>query len=467
MTLRSHRIVVVGAGPAGVRAAETFARFGVRPIVVDESARDGGQIYRRQPDGFTRDAEALYGSEAEKARALHRTFESLRDRIDYRPSTLAWNATANALHVVRGEAADSIAFDALLICSGATDRLLPLRGWNLAGCYTLGAAQIALKAQACAIGSRVAFAGTGPLLYLVASQYMKAGADVAAVIDTSRATPSLAALRGLLARPSVLIRGMGLVRSLKRAGVRVLQGATPLSIEGSSPDGVRAIVVRDASGGESRIECTAVALGYHLRPEAQLADIAHCAFAFDQTTRQWLPRTDSDGRSSIDGIYLAGDGARVLGADAAEASGRLAALAALKDLGHGDGAHAFDAEAPALRRTLATMLAFRNGLATMFRWPHQQAASIPDDAVVCRCEVITAGELRRATELEAHEINRAKAFSRVGMGRCQGRYCGEAAAEIVAACTNVPIESVGRLRAQAPVRPLSFGTQEAPSGTGR
>ena len=55
-------------------------------------------------------------------------------------------------------------------------------------------------------------------------------------------------------------------------------------------------------------------------------------FRYDETFRQWLPATDEDGRSHA-GVYLAGDGAAIGGAKAAELSGRLAALAALSDFG--------------------------------------------------------------------------------------------------------------------------------------
>jgi hypothetical protein len=98
--------------------------------------------------------------------------------------------------------------------------------------------------------------------------------------------------------------------------------------------GVQAVAVRDAQGHEQRFECDAVGLGWHLRAETQLADLARCDFDFEPVSRQWLPRIDADGRSSTRGVYLAGDGARILGADGAEAAGRLAALAALADLGH-------------------------------------------------------------------------------------------------------------------------------------
>jgi hypothetical protein len=62
---------------------------------------------------------------------------------------------------------------------------MPVKGWHQAGTYSLGGAQVALKSQGCAIGSRIVMMGSGPLLYLVAAQYVKAGAQVAAVLDTS------------------------------------------------------------------------------------------------------------------------------------------------------------------------------------------------------------------------------------------------------------------------------------------
>ena len=451
------RVIIVGAGPAGVRCAEILVAAGLRPTVVDENRRDGGQIYRRQPDNFTRPYAKLYGTEAERARSLHATFDALRGKIDYLPETLAWNIFQRELHVTDQRTSRALPYDALVICSGATDRLMPVKGWHQAGTYSLGAAQIALKAQACAIGRRIVFMGTGPLLYLVASQYVKAGASVAAVLDTSPFMRRVAALPKLMARPSVLRNGLALVGELKRAGVQVLTGITPVEIRGTPDDGVQGVVIRDKSGSERSFECDAVAMGYHLRPETQLADLARCAFRFDAETRQWLPELGEDGRTSVPGVYLAGDGVRVLGADAAEIGGRLAALAVLKDVG----LPVDEGQLQRLRADQARMDRFRQGLVQAFPWPAEQAAQLPDDAIVCRCETITAGELRRTVgELGAREANRAKALCRVGMGRCQGRYCGHAGAEIIAHAAGVPLEQVGRLRGQAPVKPLSIAVRE-------
>ncbi len=447
------RVIIIGAGPAGVRCAQTLVAAGLRPTVIDDNRRDGGQIYRRQPENFTRPYAQLYGTEAARAQALHQSFDALRGQLDYRPETLAWNIADQQVHTIQDGRTSALPYDALVICSGATDRLMPVKGWQLAGTYSLGAAQIALKAQACAIGQRVVFMGTGPLLYLVAAQYLKAGAQVAAVLDTSAFARRIAALPKLLARPGVLFKGLALVARIRRAGVPVLTGVTPQEITGSPEAGVHGVVVREASGATRRFECDAVAMGYHLRPETQLADLARCAFRFDAETRQWLPVVGEDGRSSTPGVYLAGDGARVLGADAAEIAGRLAALAVLKDMGLDNS----PGELQRLRAEQAGMERFRQGLAQAFPWPQQQAAQLPDEAIVCRCEAITAGELRRVVcEMGAQEANRAKAFSRVGMGRCQGRYCAHAGAEVIAHAAGVPVEQVGRLRGQAPVKPLTI-----------
>ena len=454
------RIIIVGAGPAGVRAAETLVAAGLRPVLVDEGRRDGGQVYRRQPDGFKRSYATLYGTEAPKAADLHASFERLREHVDYRSETLAWNVTERTLHVQQHGVAQRLSFDALIICSGATDRLLPVKGWHYAGNYSLGAAQIALKSQACSIGQRVVFCGTGPLLYLVAYQYLKAGANVAPVLDTSRLGRQLAALPKLLVRPALLRHGLRFMAALRLAGVVLRSGVEPMEIMGQPENGVNGVRYRASGGTVHTIDCDAVASGYHLRPETQLADLARCAFRFDDQARQWFPDVTLEGRSSVTGVYLAGDGARILGADGAENAGRLAAMSALADLG----LPVAPLEVACLLDVQAKMERFRQGLVQAFPWPSQHMASLPDDAIVCRCEAVSAGELRRTVcQMGASEANRAKAFSRVGMGRCQGRYCGQAGAEIIAHAAGVPIEMVGRLRGQAPVKPLAIATREEPA----
>ncbi|MDQ8035291.1 MAG: FAD-dependent oxidoreductase, partial [Bordetella sp.] len=243
--------VIVGAGPAGVRAAQALVRAGLRPIVIDEAARAGGQIYRQPPPGFTRGKPALYGAEHRKADALHRAMDALLPHVDYRPDTLVWNCEDGVLDLMCQGEADAVPFRQLVIATGATDRVLPFPGWLTPGVYTLGGAQVALKFQGCAIGKRVAFLGTGPLLYLVAYQYAKAGARVAAVLDTAATADRLRALPGMLAAPALLGRGLYYMAWLRAHGVPLHAGVRPVRVLGGQR--VAGLRWRDAGGAEHEL----------------------------------------------------------------------------------------------------------------------------------------------------------------------------------------------------------------------
>ena len=445
-------VVIGGAGPAGIRAAQTLHAHGVNACLVDEGLRGGGQIYRRQPANFRRDPKALYGFEAGKATAVHQAMDTLATRIDYRPQTLVWNAEDHRLDVLQEGRAGTLDYTHLIVATGATDRILPVPGWTLPGVYSLGAAQIALKYQGCAIGERVVFAGSGPLLYLVAYQYAKAGAKVLAVLDSAPFSAQCRALPALLGQPLTLAKGLYYRAWLTAHGIAVHQGATLQRIDGEK----RVSAVQwQGSGEPQRLECDAVAFAHALRSEAQLADLLGCEFQWSELNRAWLPSRDSAGRSSVPGVYLAGDGAGIMGADAAEMAGELAALAVLAD--HGQSIDTVRSEH--LQRKLAGIERFRQGLETAFPFPEDWAGKVPDETIICRCEEVSAADIR-ATVNEGHwEINRVKAMCRVGMGRCQGRMCGLAATELVAHCSGRDLHSVGRLRGQAPIKPLPFGVE--------
>lgn len=442
---KGPRVVVVGAGPAGIRAAETLGAGGLTPIVIDEGDRAGGQIYRRPPHGFTRQPEALYGSEAAKAVALHATFDAMVavGRLVHHPRSSVVAMADGQLQIIGESGARWISYDRLILATGAMDRVMPVPGWENAGVYGLGAMQIALKAQGAALGRRIVLAGSGPLLTLLAVQLLKAGGQVAAVLDTASMRRQLRGFSGLSARPLFALRGLMMRRRLAgiyHAGVRLDR------IE-ADERGPVAVLWRDEAGRRQRTDCDAVGLGWHLRAETRLADLAGCDFAYDETWRQWLPQADAMGRAGR-GVYLAGDGLRILGADGAEIAGRLAAAACLQDLG----LQAPDVAAD--RRRLARIGRFARGVAAAFPWPAETAARLPDETVVCRCEGVTAGELRRTVDFGGGEVNRAKSLGRAGMGRCQGRYCELAAAEIVAdSAGHACAVAAGRLRGQAPVRP--------------
>lgn len=449
--------VIIGTGPAGIRAAQTLVKAGLRPLVLDEGARSGGQIYRQPLVDDGRSYAKRYGSEAAKAKALHDAFEALKPAIDYCPETLVWNISASAesrfLDMLSAGQYRRIECSQLILATGATDRVLPFAGWTTPGVYTLGASQTALKAQGVTIGKELVFMGSGPLLYLVAWQYMKAGAKVVAVLDTAPFNAKMHLAQLAMHAPRIVALGLFYGLQLRLAGVKTFYDVRPDSVIGqSSVEGIRFHIQ-----GETDVQtlaCDALAYGFALRPETQLADLAGCAFEFNERDRAWLPVRDAQGRTSEKNVYIAGDGSGIAGADAAEISGELAAWALLRD--HGLSVDA--ARISKLGKAHRKIIVQRDILEKAFPFPANWFDTVAADVTLCRCEEIAVGEaLSVMDSSDVQEINRLKALSRVGMGRCQGRMCTAAATELLSAKQHIAPAQAGRLRAQAPVKPVPLG----------
>lgn len=251
--------------------------------------------------------------------------------------------------------------------------------------------------------------------------------------------------------PRIVALGAYYGLRLKLGGVPIHYNVRPDEVLGAG----HVEGVRYRSGKRQReIECDALAYGFALRPETQLADLAGCDFGFNERDRAWLPVADALGRTSESGVYVAGDGAGIAGADAAEIRGRLAAIAMIRDLGG-------TADAALEQRLISELDAVyrqRLILEKAFPFPHDWFETVGQDVTLCRCEEIKLSEARSVIrDGNASEINRLKALSRVGMGRCQGRMCTAAAAELLGSMQDKSPSQAGRIRAQAPVKPIPLG----------
>lgn len=449
-------VVIIGTGPAGMEAAMMLVKSGFRPIVIDAGARSGGQIYRRPPKGRARSYRSIYGADAAKARHLHRSFDALRDRMDYRPNTRVWGAHGGKLFLDGPAGRTELEYDKLILCTGATDRVFPVSGWEMPGVYTLGGAQIALKSQTLALGNPIGFVGAGPLLWLVGWQHMQAGATVAGIWCTSRHRDMLAAVPLLVLRPMLALRGVRQIAALRQAGVSIHFGVHPAEVTADGEGQVAGLRWRQGAQ-TSHTPLRAVALGWHLRSETQIAQLLG---AHSKPGSQ-APLNDGDGRSLNEGLYFAGDGVEILGGDAARIAGRRAARAVMADAGQ---PISWRERLSALsdRIAQARMRGFARGLARAF--PTVSDAylrTLPQETVVCRCENVRLAEMQSViVDDKATDLNRIKALTRAGMGRCQGRYCGAALAAIVTAKTGQPRAAIVEHRAQAPIYPLTIVSKD-------
>ena len=425
-------LAIVGAGPAGMAAAVEAAEHGLSVTVLDDQPEPGGQIYR----GIERagpELVAILGEEYEAGRELAADFRSAR--IDYRPNSAVWRLDAGArIACSREGSASTISARRVLIATGAMERPVPIPGAERPGVMGAGAAQVLLKASGLVPAGRIVLAGSGPLLLLVGCQLLDAGAEVAAVLETTDGADYLDAAPALpraMARWRDLARGVAMKRRLRRAGVAFRSGVRGLAATGES--------VR-FDGGE--IGCELLLLHEGVVPQTHLSRQAGLAHRWRPEQRHWAPVADALGRTAEETLLVAGDAGGIAGARAAALSGRVAArLAAGVDPG-------------GLVAALDRERAMRPLLDRLFR-PH---TALPvDEALVCRCESVMAGDIRQAVRDGAMGPNQLKAFARVGMGPCQGRMCGLAAAEVIASERGLPVEEVGSFRIRPPIKPVTLG----------
>lgn len=441
-------VAVVGAGPAGLAAALEAQRHGLSIVLLDEQPAPGGQIWRGIEHAS---AAATLGDDYLAGRD---PVLALRGSgVDYRPGAALWHLDPDGLlSVVVQERSVRFAAQRVVLATGAMERPVPIPGWTLPGVMTAGAAQILLKTAGLVPEGPTVLAGQGPLLWLVAAQLVAAGATPAAVLETRRAGTFATAMRhlpDLWAGRAWLARGRALIRAVRRAGVPVMRGVRGLRAEG----GERLARVRWDSG---QIDAAVLLLHEGVIPNVQVSLALGLPHAWDAAQLCWRPHADAFGATAADRIAVAGDGAGILGWQAAAARGRLAGLDAAAWLGRITTAQRDAAAVPWLAE-VARAAAIRPFLDALYRPAPDILAPADDAVIVCRCEEVTAGQVRDAARLGATGPNQAKAFLRCGMGACQGRLCGPTVAALIAQERGISIAAAGTYRPRAPYRPLTVG----------
>ena len=140
MEVKRYDMIVVGAGPAGLSAAIEAAKHGVKPIVFDENARPGGQLFEQ--------IHKFFGSKEHKAKIRgFKIGEELLAEAEKYGVDVVLNATVVGLYPdkevtvrIAGEV-KHFKGDSILIATGASENMVNFKGWTLPGVIGAGAAQ--------------------------------------------------------------------------------------------------------------------------------------------------------------------------------------------------------------------------------------------------------------------------------------------------------------------------------------
>lgn len=451
MQEKQFDLAIVGAGPAGMRAAICAAGAGLSVVVLDLQREPGGQIWRSSIRNSGHPVADILGWDYARGAGVVKeflscgaTFIPTAQVIRIQPGWGVEYLLNGSLHTVHARST--------LLAVGAQERPVPFKGWTTPGVMTVGAAQILLKTAGQIPRGPIVIAGNGPLPLLYQHQLLMAGGKPSVYLET---TPSgilwraVSQMSNALKIPGQLWKGMKWLPHLR--SIRHVGNVSKLVAKGARK--LEAVCFETGSGRQGEFEAATLLVHEGLVPSHQLAVSAGAQLTWDEEQSLFRVQHDDWMLACPDNLFVAGDGVRIGGAVNAELEGELAALGVLRKLGAFSST--LEKRAALLRRKKAGENGFRSFLDAVY--PPRIAISEPDDdTLICRCEELRAGELREAFKQgQCKGPNQLKAFTRVGMGPCQGRQCGYPAHQLLKTATGLPADEIGHFRPRPPFAPVT------------
>lgn len=451
--MRTVEVAVVGAGPAGLSAAVEASRVGAEVVLVDQYFRAGGQYFRQLPPGFEGNGRPDWGDDEATGRMLLRDVRSANIEL-LTDTTVFALYPGKTLALARDDSFFRLKAQKLILATGAYERPVPFPGWTLPGVFTAGGMQTLVKIQRVLPGRRILVAGSGPMLYLVAAMLVDAGAEVVALAEAAQLRTGWRQIPRLWRNWQPLLRGMEYLKQLRDAGVPVLTGHTILRAAGS--DQVEQAVVTEVdddwhpvAGTEQTYDVDAVCVSFGFLPSIELARLAGCDMIYEPGLGGFVPEHDEEMETSESGLFVAGEVAGIGGAGIALAQGKIAGIAAARQLGYTD--DAANQRLQAAYKELAGLEEFRAAMHDMFALRPGIWDLMQDDTIVCRCQEVVRSELQEAARESSLTSREVKLRTWAGMGPCQGRFCEDVVLRIMAETNSVPIDAIPQPRARPPV----------------
>ncbi|MEM1236943.1 MAG: FAD-dependent oxidoreductase [Pseudomonadota bacterium] len=449
-------VLVIGGGAGGLSAAIAARRAGADVVLLDERRVSGGQYYKQSSLNPPMDAQQKEGADL-----VDRAHASGADIIE---GVEIWGAFDGPLFLAEEDGAALVARPkTAIVATGAYERPIMVPGWTLPGVMTTGAAQTLWRSYETLPGRRVAFCGSGPLNLQVALELAQGGAEVPFVAEAASSPflRPLVAAGMALADPALTAKGLAMILGLRRKGVPVRNGTTLQSIE-ALDRGLRATFA-DTRGNLQRIEADVLCMNAGFDPQNEILRLLGASMSYDVSFGHLRCDRSESMETSVPGVFAVGDCAGMGGAPAARVEGRIAGRSAAALTGHGDAYDLFGAH-----RELRRHRRFQRALWKLHDVSPRPPSGCAQKTTLCRCEEISLAEVLAGHEKNPGHVGTLKRATRVGMGRCQGRYCGPVATRLMADRSGTPIEDRSFFAPRVPLKPVSIASilaaQEALDG---
>lgn len=440
----SPDVLIVGGGAGGLSAAISAANAGASVVVLDERKVAGGQYYKQAANGSILDQKQDDGAQlVAKAKASGAQIIS---------GVELWGAFDGLLFLGHREGAPVIAKPkTAIISTGAYERPVTVPGWTLPGVMTTGAAQTLWRSYQTLPGKRIAVCGSGPLNVQVALELAKGGAEIVYLAERAPAAirKPVTALSMALADPALTLQGLRMLAGLRGHGIQVHNQSELIEIEQSGD--ALAATFQSASGGNQTVNVDALCMNAGFEPQNEILRLLGASMAYDPAMGHLRCAKSERMETDVPGLYAIGDCTGLGGAPAARIEGEIAGACAAAETGNCDAS-----DLSSKQRKLGKHRAFQNKLWKLYDIAPRDTKPLPDNTTICRCEELTLGDIREGLSTTPGHVGTLKRATRVGMGRCQGRYCGPIAARMVSDATGKSIEDLSFFAPRVPIKPVAI-----------
>ncbi|MGV2986111.1 FAD-dependent oxidoreductase [Vibrio sp. E150_011] len=434
----SFDVVIVGAGPGGLAAANTVASNGMAVLLVDENDSSGGQYFKQLQPELSKVENNLDLRHIQGRELIRKTCQS---GVTTWINCMVWHAenkSEGGVRLLLNRKADNYRVDAryVIIATGARELPVKIPGWDLPGVMTCGGVQILKRRFGVLPKGPYLFIGNGPLLLNVAHDVSESMEETVAVLEMAK----INSIRNLRPMTSMVFSDISLVKQggifrlgLLKKGISYQIGIRPIKII-SVADGLMLFWKND-KGEEQRSECKTLVMSGGLVPNRDLARLLGAK----------PTENTKNGRSNLPHVYIIGEASNIGGYKKALLEGEAAGLDLLESIAKPD------------KGSYERVLKFQSSLASVFS---VSPLDIDDATVICRCEQVRAIDVKMALKTGVSSARGLKQLTRIGMGRCQGRYCQSSMTQLL----NDQGVDVEPMTQRTPIRPVPLGSlsQEQP-----
>jgi thioredoxin reductase/bacterioferritin-associated ferredoxin len=445
-----YDVIIIGAGPSGVKSALTCSKKGLKVLIIDSNGNSGGQIYRAPPKSYIKKSKKTL---EENLIQIKFSEDLKRNNIDTAYNHTVWQVSPG-FKIDAFNENGTIQWNTknLIVATGTYEKIIPFDGWTTPGVIGLAASTILLKAHQTIPGNKIVLAGNGPLLISVAYYILKFGGKVDAIVDTSSKFEWIKSMISLIFNPKNFIQGISWILKIIFSRVPIYSNFLINKVF-KIENGISVEIQNIKNKQIKKLTTEVLAVGHGLTPSTDISRLLKINHTYNDLKGGWIPRLDKYFRSSMQGLYITGDGAGISGAIPAEDKGELAAYALLKDQNIIIEKE-FTNKTSRIIKRLNRYEIFAKGIAKLNFTPKDLINNISENTILCRCEDITKRDIINAVNNGAKNLNQIKSWTRFGMGPCQGRTCQYSVAKVASEELKCNVKDLGYLTGRTPLRPF-------------